>query len=221
MQDKDEKFYGRRKGRPLRVRKSHLMETLLLQLALPEGEAACDPAILATYQPVRMLEIGFGGGEHLAAQAAAHPTVSFIGAEAFVNGVASFLDHADAMNLQNVRVYPHDVRPFLRLMPPGFFQKIFMLFPDPWRKKRHYERRLIQQDSVRWIHDLLAVGGQFVIASDHADYQEWIQEHLDHFTGFKNILKVWKRPADWPETRYEQKARAAGRHCLYMVYEKV
>ncbi|MBF0562853.1 MAG: tRNA (guanosine(46)-N7)-methyltransferase TrmB, partial [Alphaproteobacteria bacterium] len=147
--------FGRRKGKKLRPGRSALLETLLPRLAIPRPAAGVglDPWALFP-EPLRAiwLEVGFGGGEHLAAQAGAHPDVGLIGCEVFVNGIASLLRHLDVDGLENVRVFPDDARLLLPALPERSLERIFVLFPDPWPKKRHAHRRFIGPATL----DLLA-----------------------------------------------------------------
>src|SRR5262249_9683178 len=137
----DRRFYGRRKGRPLRKGQQHLIDTLLprVALALPET-GTLDPRALFPGRPEQIwLEIGFGGGEHLAEQARAHPEIGLIGCEVFLNGIATLLTQVASLGLGNVRVYPDDARDLLDALPPASLDRVFLLFPDPWPKRRHAE----------------------------------------------------------------------------------
>ena len=211
--------YGRRRGRRLRDSQRALLETLLPTLAIEEGEAALDPRSLFTAGTEEIwLEIGFGGGEHLAAQAAAHPGVGFIGCEPFVNGVVSLLGHVKAGNLRNVRIWQHDARDLIARLPPASIARAFVLFPDPWPKARHHKRRLIAAPFLDALARVLVPGAALRVATDDADYLEWILERLPIHPAFRPHDRAdWhQRPADWPPTRYEQKAIAAGRKPTYL-----
>lgn len=211
-------LHGRRHGRPLRKQRAALMETLLpaLRVPLPPAGATLDPASLFAHHPRAVwLEVGFGGGEHLAAQAAAHPDVGFIGCEFFVNGVASLLKHVEAQGLANVRVHADDARPLLDALPDASLDRVFVLFADPWPKKRHAERRFIGPANLPRLARCLKPGGELRAASDDPTLIEWTREQLASFPAFAVVeegVGDWPgRPADWPPTRYEQKAVAAGR----------
>lgn len=223
----DPKFYGRRKGRPLPNRHIPLMENDFpsLSIALPSGGALISPQdyFKGAYDGIS-LEIGFGGGEHLAARAGRSPHHGFIGIEAFENGVASLVEHITLNNLTNVRIYHDDGRPFLRALKPASIDEIFVLFPDPWPKKRHHKRRLLQKSFICFLRDLLKPGGRLLIATDHADYAFFIHGILTGMTGFGMIPDMsffMARPADMPPTRYEQKALNAGRHPYYFQMRQV
>jgi tRNA (guanine-N7-)-methyltransferase len=155
------------------------------------------------------LEIGFGGGEHLAAQAARRPDVLFIGAEPFQNGVASALRHIDEAGLTNVRVHDGDARDLLARLPDASLERIFILFPDPWPKARHNKRRLLQADTAAELARVLKVGGRLRFASDWADYVNWSLERLIATPGLSWVAEQaadWRTPpADHVTTRYEEK----------------
>jgi tRNA (guanine-N7-)-methyltransferase len=211
--------YGRRRGRRLRTSQRTLLESLLPTLAIEAGESALDPrSLFAADTKEIWLEIGFGGGEHLAAQAAAHPEVGFIGCEPFVNGVVSLLGHLKSRDLRNVRIWSHDARDLIARLPSGSIARAFILFPDPWPKARHHKRRLIAAPFLDALARVLAHGAELRVATDDADYLEWILERLPSHPAFRPQDRAdWHaRPADWPPTRYEQKAIAAGRKPTYL-----
>lgn len=216
-------FYGRRRGKKLRQRGQSLIEELLPRLALRLPEAGrLDPFALFP-RPVSAvrLEVGFGGGEHLAAQAAAHPEVGFIGSEVFVNGIASLLRHVEERGLDNVRIFADDVRTLFPALPDACLDGIFVLFPDPWPKKRHAERRFIGPGNLPELARLLRDGGELRVASDDPTYQEWAIDHLSAHPDFASLRpsETWRtRPEGWPPTRYEAKAIAAGRPPAYLSF---
>jgi tRNA (guanine-N7-)-methyltransferase len=166
------------------------------------------------------LEVGFGGGEHLAAQAALHPDTGFIGCEPFANGVAKLLSAVDARALRNVRVEPDDARDILERLPDEKLSTVFVLFPDPWPKLRHHKRRFIQPATLTQIARVLRKGGELRVATDHADYARWtLIQLLNDFRFEWSATRAadWRaRPADWVATRYEQKALNVGRACIYL-----
>lgn len=199
--------YGRIKGRPIKPRQGALLETLLPALALPDGPL--DPTRLAPGGGPLWLEIGFGGGEHLAAQAAAHPDVTLIGAEPFLNGAASALRHIDEQGLGNVRIHVGDARDIMTRLPSASLDRVFILFPDPWPKIRHRKRRLIQTDTVADIVRVLKPGGRLRFATDVADYADWALERLIRNPSLSWTARAaddWRRPpVDHVTTRYETK----------------
>jgi tRNA (guanine-N7-)-methyltransferase len=199
--------YGRIKSRPIKPRQAALMETLLPQLRAPR--APFDPRALAPASKETWLEIGFGGGEHMAAQAARHPDVLIIGAEPFQNGVASAVRHVDEQGLGNVRIHDGDVRELLARMPDASVTRVFILFPDPWPKARHHKRRLLQADTAAELARVLTPGGRLRFASDWANYVDWSLERLTANPAFRWTAERaddWRvPPADHVTTRYEEK----------------
>ncbi|RAK59513.1 tRNA (guanosine(46)-N7)-methyltransferase TrmB [Phenylobacterium hankyongense] len=199
--------YGRIKSRTIKPRQAALMETLLPQLRVPEGPI--DPAALAPGAAEVWLEIGFGGGEHLAGQAARRPDVLLIGAEPFQNGVASALRHLDEQGLTNVRVHDGDARDLLARLPDASLDRVFVLFPDPWPKARHHKRRLLQADTAAELARVLKPAGRLRFASDWADYVDWTLERVSANPAFRWTAERaddWRTPpADHLTTRYEEK----------------
>ena len=219
----DRRFYGRRKGRPLRQRQQALVDAALPSLEIGEGEGPLDPRTL--FDPPRervWMEIGFGGGEHLAHQAAMHPDVGFIGSEPYLNGVASLLDHAGQAGLHNLRIQPDDVRPLLARLPDASIERLFILFPDPWPKNRHHRRRIVGPETIPEFARILSDGAILRLASDHPDYVEWMLRYLgqdDRFEWLARRPSDWReRPADQIETRYEAKALAGVP--VYLTFER-
>lgn len=221
------RLFGRRKGRPLRVRKAALLATLpALQINLPppEGATINSPSTWFDFTPKNyVLEIGFGGGEHLAAQAARHPETGFIGCEPFLNGIASMLDHIDQQKLRNIRIFPSDARLILAALPPASLTTAFILFADPWPKNRHAARRFIQAETLQALARVLPCGGKLRVATDHPVLQEWTTEQITQSPDFVpehgNGIST-ERPADWVITRYEEKALIAGRIPLYYSFKR-
>lgn len=158
------------------------------------------------------LEIGFGGGEHLAWQAERHPEVMLIGAEVWLNGVANLLDLIERHGLANVRILDADVTVLLEALPPACLERIFVLFPDPWPKARHRKRRFINRASMARLSDLLVDGGELRLATDIEDYALDMRQALE---GRRDLQWSHHRPSDWPTTRYEAKARAQGREPVF------
>jgi tRNA (guanine-N7-)-methyltransferase len=168
------------------------------------------------------IEIGFGGGEHLAAQALLYPTVGFIGCEPFVNGVASLMTHIQTQSLKNIRVVKDDARLLLARLPDQSVGRIFVLFPDPWPKKRHNKRRIIQDETASAFARILKPGGLLRMATDDVAYGDWMQSVMAQRPEFGLSLEgrasITERPQDWPLTRYEQKGTAQGRTPVYLTY---
>ena len=199
--------YGRLKTRAIKPRQAALMETLLPALRPPAGPF--DPRTLMPGATGVWLEIGFGGGEHMAAQAGRHPQTLSLGAEPFQNGVASALRHIDEARLTNVRVLDGDVRELMARLPDASLDRVFVLFPDPWPKTRHHKRRIIQADSVADLARLLKPGGRLRFASDVAHYVDWALALILANPAFQWTAEQasdWRTPpADHITTRYEEK----------------
>ena len=207
-------FYGRRKGRPLRGQMQKLMDELLPKMAVPADIDSLSGLFDHAPEDV-YLEIGFGGGEHLAQIAKAAPTSGFIGAEPFVNGVGSLLRHLQEGEIDNVRIWPDDVRLILDNLPDGCLAGAYIMFPDPWPKKRHAGRRILQQSMRDRLARLIRSGGSLRMASDHPIAKTWLLAEAmadDRFTWSATCAADWQnRPAAWPETRYMAKGVDEGR----------
>lgn len=212
------KIWGRRQARPLKEYQKDLMETLLPQVRLTVTPGEQIKAVPES----TWLEIGFGGGEHLATQAEQQTSVHFIGCEPFVNGVASLMNHLSEKELQNCQVVMDDARLLLDALPDESLSCICVLFPDPWPKKRHHKRRIVNTDTVAQFARVLKPGGQLRLATDIEEYAQWMQKAVATSPLFQLDLKgrssIHERPFDWPVTRYEQKGVEAGRQSAYMVY---
>jgi tRNA (guanine-N7-)-methyltransferase len=204
-------FHGRRQGRRLRAGRAALVETLLPRIRIdlpPEGPLA--PAPLFP-RPVRAvwLEIGFGAGEHLLWQAEAHPDVGMIGCEPYINGMAVLLSAIDAGGPDTIRVWAEDARLLIDRLPDRSIERVFLLFADPWPKRRHRDRRFIQPDSVASLARIMADGGELRIATDDAPLLDWSLDLVrcnPDFAWLARGPEDWRqRPEDWPPTRYEAK----------------
>jgi tRNA (guanine-N7-)-methyltransferase len=221
-----QQFYGRRRGRPLRAAQVERKATLLPQLtiALPE-DGPLDPASLFAPPPCEIwLEIGFGGGEHLATQAERHPEIGFIGCEVFENGIAKLLGDIDRRRLANIRIYADDARALLAALPPRSIACSFILFPDPWPKTRHHKRRLVAPAALDRLAEIMTDGAELRVSTDDRGYLAWILEQITAHPAFSWTARRpadWReRPPDWPPTRYEEKARRAGRTPVFLRFER-
>lgn len=220
-------LYGRRRGRRLRPGQRSLKEVLLPRLAIrlpPPGEAF-DPARLFEEEVEDLwLEVGFGGGEHLAAQAAAHPAIGFLGCEVFENGVVKLLAEVERRGLRNVRILVDDARLLIRALPEGCLGRVFILFPDPWPKVRHHKRRFVSSEMLTELARVMKKGAELRLATDDVDYLRWMLERAPVHPDFQWLAegpRDWReRPADWPPTRYEQKAIAAGRTPTFLRFRR-
>ena len=213
MTDADHRFqfYGRRKGHALRRHHLQLVDELLPKLRFNPGDLK-SPA---------WLEIGFGGGEHLAHQAALHPDVSFIGAEPFLNGVAKLLAFIEAKNLANLRIHDGDARDLLEALPEASLERIYLLYPDPWPKERQKKRRFVTAATLTQFHRLLIPGGLFLFASDIADYVDWTRMQVAAHGGFSEEGDPAQPFENWIETRYEAKAKRDGRRPAYLTFRRL
>jgi len=219
-------FFGRRKGHRLRSHQAGLIETLLPRLALDIG--APSPRDLGTLfdPPARAmrLEIGFGGGEHLAAEARAHPGTGFIGCEPYVNGMAKILAQIEADGLANIRLFAGDAAELLAWVPPASLARIDLIHPDPWPKRRHWKRRFVQDATIAAMARALTPGGEFRFVSDIADYCAWTLAHMHRSPDFAWTAERaddWRRP--WPGytmTRYGRKAEREGRTAAYLIFRR-
>jgi len=200
--------FGRIGGRALSPRQQALVDGLLPELTVPEG--LTDPQTLFPGLKETWLEIGFGGGEHLAEQARRHPDAGFIGCEPFIEGMAKALAQVDAGGLTNVRLQMDDARPLVDGLAPGSLARVFILFPDPWPKKRQQKRRLIQPDFLASLHRACRPGAAVRFATDVANYaDEALWRFLQHGGYRWRVVCAddWRKPpADHVTTRYETKA---------------
>lgn len=222
--DQRRTIYGRRRDRRLRPGQRDLVENLLPKLEL-------DPVSTDIFDPRTgfgpdlgdvWLEIGFGGGEHLAWQAVANPGTGIIGCEPFINGVAKLLTRVRDDDLSNVRFYRDDARLLVERLRENSLGRAFILFPDPWPKTRHHKRRIISDEVLGHLARALSDDAELRIATDDAGYLEWILWHLRRHPAFRwqaSSPADWRnRPDDWPVTRYQEKAVAAGRNCAFLTY---
>ena len=206
---KRHQLYGRRKGPKLSTHQQSLMDNLLPELAL-DFSAGADPR--SYFQNARdvWLEIGFGAGEHLLAQAIANTHTGLIGAEPYEAGVAKLLSKLEKENVRNIRIHMGDARDLIEALPEASLGKVFILFPDPWPKTRHHKRRFIQIAMLDALARVMKKDAELRFASDDAGYVAYALERLMAHTAFVwNAAQAsdWKeRPAGWPQTRYETKA---------------
>ncbi len=229
-------LYGRRRGRKLRPRRQALVSELLprLGVVLPgDGAANFDPLrAFATAAPgaapppreIR-IEVGFGAGEHLAAQAQIHPDIGFIGCEPYINGVAALLSEIDRLGLGNIRIFMDDARKLIDALADNSISRVDLLFPDPWPKTRHHKRRFISQKTLDQLARIIEDKGELRFASDDSPLVRCTLEAvLDHgdFTWLAKGPTDWRRrPADSIPTRYEAKARAAGRASVFLRFARL
>jgi len=217
-------FFGRRKGKKLRAGQDELVHTLLPAIRVVPGSDLpgqfANPAARETW-----LEIGFGGGEHLAAQARTRRDVNFIGCEPFVNGMAKLLATIQQERLDNIRVWDDDVTKLLPALPDASFDRVYILYPDPWPKRRQRKRRLVSDEMLAMLARVMKPGGELRFASDIDDYIGWVLARIlrsPHFRWTATRADDWRKPYDgWPGTRYEAKAIREGRVPSYLTFVRV
>lgn len=220
-------FYGRRHGKTLRDRHQGYLRDDLAGLSPGPVDWDANPGRVPLDMQARFgdrpvwLEIGFGGGEHLVHQAAAHPDVAFIGCEPFINGVAMLLGNIRDAGVKNISIYPGDVRDLFDVLPEKSVAKAFLLYPDPWPKSRHHRRRFMNEGYLAALANVLAHGAEFRVATDIEDYVRQTMEQLPRhgFDWRAEKAADWKEPwVDWKTTRYERKALREERVPHYLTF---
>lgn len=213
--------FGRRRGRTLSPRQQQLMRDMLPELALDISQPAPPRvnALFAGSVNEVWLEIGFGGAEHLIWQARHNPSVGLIGCEPFEDGVVKALTSIEEEALGNVRLHVDDARDVLRWLPDHSIARTFILFPDPWPKRRHHKRRLVSPALIAELARVMSPGAELRIGTDIGDYARTVLIALQAspaFTWQASTPGDWRiRPADWPQTRYEAKAYREQRRCYF------
>ena len=217
-------LYGRRVGRALTDDLERLIATRLPPLRLNLDGPPPEPLNSMFAAPVEdvWLEIGFGGGEHLFWQAEHHPAIGFIGCEPFMSGVAKLVRSVDEAGLGTVRLHDDDANHVLDWLPEASIGRVFVLFPDPWPKKRHRKRRFLHEHGLSKLARVLRIGGELRFATDIADYAAMVATSVAGRADFAARPGLFaERPVDWPLTRYAEKAMAAGRECQFFRFERV
>ncbi len=219
-------FFGRRKGHPLKPRQAALFDALLPRLALDLAKPAPGDlhTLFATSTGDLRLEIGFGGAEHLIAQAQDHPDIGFIATDAFVNAIGKALVAVDENALVNIRLHFGDASELLDWLPEASLSRIDLLYPDPWPKRRHWKRRFVQDESLKRLARILKKDGELRFATDIADYAAYALARIlrsKEFTWTAECAEDWRKP--WPDfsgTRYEAKAKREGRTPAYFIFRR-
>lgn len=213
------RLFGRRQGSPLSPRQQRLIDELLPQVGIENSAVYEDAGQLTELFGGKFtrfhLEIGFGGAEHLIWQAQNAPDVGFIGCEPFINGVVKLLNAIEEAKLENIRICDDDARDLLDRLPPSCVEKVYVLFPDPWPKKRHQKRRFINQKTLNQLARVMMPRAHLCFASDITDYITWTQ---DHIADNRHFELVDMEPMERPRTRYEEKAARAGRTSTYLTF---
>ncbi|MBB4197015.1 tRNA (guanine-N7-)-methyltransferase [Rhodoblastus sphagnicola] len=220
---RESSFFGRRKGKTLRAYQAGLMETLLPNVRVDLSAPVANPSALFSGAPDDLrLEVGFGGGEHLAADALSNPGRGYIGCEPFVNGVAKLMAQIAAQDLRNIRVHPGDAGDMIDALPAASLSGACILYADPWPKRRHRERRFVSDQMLTRLARVMRSGAELRFASDIDDYVGWTLARILRSPDF-----VWPAQSEaewlapWPEwsgTRYEAKALLEGRRPVYLTF---
>ena len=222
-------FYGRLKGKHLRRSQEVYLEEDLAALSpgpvdwdVNPGREPIDLEGLFGGRPL-WLEVGFGGGEHMVHQAARNPDVGFIGCEPYINGVAMLLGKIRQEGCDNIRIHPGDIRDMFDVLPEASVDRAFLLYPDPWPKKRHHRRRFVTPEHLEPLARVMKPGALFRVATDIPDYvRQTLQQVPRHgFTWLAERPRDWRVPwDDWISTRYEQKALREGRVPHYLTFRR-
>jgi tRNA (guanine-N7-)-methyltransferase len=219
-------FYGRLKGHNLRKSQEGYMDNLAqLSLGAISFDDNPDRVVLdvdaLTNNRDLWMEVGFGGGEHVVHQAAQNPDVTIIGCEPYINGVAMLLGKIRDANVENLKVHPGDARDLMDVLPDACLSKAFLLYPDPWPKKRHHRRRFVTPEHLEPLARVLKKGAEFRVATDIPDYVRQTLEEVPK-AGFEWLGETpedWRDPwSDWTRTRYEAKAIREDRTPHYLTF---
>lgn len=220
------RFYGRRKGKILRRGRQELVEKHLprLRITIPSSGQLNVESLFSWRPEAVWLEIGFGAGEHLIAQAELNPRIAFIAAEVFLNGIASVIKNVVDKKLSNIRILDNDVRLLLPFLPNSSINKVFLLFPDPWPKSRHAKRRFINPVNLNELGRIMSSGSELRFATDNLVNLRWCLRHIPSHPAFiwpVNSAQDWReRPLDSFPTRYEKKAIELGRAPVYLTFRR-
>ena len=218
--------FGRRRTRKATARQQNLLDFVMPRYMLDVSAPlrSLPTSLFEADVTAIWLEIGFGGGEHLIWQAAKNPHIGFIGCEPFIDGTIKVLDAIEAQGLTNILLYNDDARHVMRWLPQESVSRVFVLFPDPWPKKRHNKRRLVNPATLNLIAKVMHCGAELRAATDIEDYAKAMLlafQKVECLAWTAQRAADWRiRPPDWPETRYERKALIAGRRCYYFRFKK-
>lgn len=218
-------FFGRRSGKRLHKGQDRLFKDLLPALEIALGDELLDPAALFPQARRHVIEIGYGGGEHLSLEASRHPDTGYIGCEVFSGGIAKLLQQIDEEQLDNIRLFTDDALKLLQKLPDASLDEAWLLYPDPWPKTRHHKRRFISPMTLAELARTLKPGALFHFATDIEDYANWTLAHILRAPGFSFAPArpgIWHEPyPGWEPTRYEEKARVEGRlRSFYLSFER-
>jgi tRNA (guanine-N7-)-methyltransferase len=221
------RLWGRRMTRPLGKDRAIAYEKLMPLLCISElSEKNTHPSTFFSKKyKEHWLEIGYGGGEHLAVLMQQNPDVAFIGAEPFINGTASFMQIVQHKPTDNVRVFNDDAMLLIESLADESFERIYILNPDPWPKNRHAKRRIVRTENLDQFARVLKPGGMLAMCTDVAALAEWMLTQTSNhpaFTWTANSCSDWQNPPpNWASTtRYREKGAKAGRKMTYLIFKK-
>jgi tRNA (guanine-N7-)-methyltransferase len=224
---RSEAFFGRRKSKSLSPKAEQRFDELFPKLRLdPSSKPAQSSHEFFSHKPDQViLEIGFGGGEHIIHQATTYVQNGYIGVEPFVNSMSKALRIIDDQQIKNIRLYDEDAVEVLDWLPEGSIDRIDLLYPDPWPKMRHWKRRFVSMKNLDRFARVLKTGGEFRFASDIDTYINWTLQHCDKHPSFAwsaDTAQDWHNPYEnWIRTRYEAKAIREKRTPCYLRFERV
>jgi tRNA (guanine-N7-)-methyltransferase len=221
MSDDLMRSFGRVRGRKLGQEQTFFVDNMLPKISINIDGDFDLHAIFENKFSEFCLEIGFGRGEHLAQFAKQNPEVACIGCEPFINGVARLVKYIHEDEIPNIRILHGDARLLLEKLPDNIIDKVFVLFPDPWPKAKHQRKRIISNETLDALHRVIKQDGVLEIATDHVEYGQWIEEHLDNHQGFIELSKSNTPPSDWIRTKYQEKAEKQGRGAKFFNFHKV
>jgi tRNA (guanine-N7-)-methyltransferase len=217
------RLYGRSRGKALRPGQERLLDETLPLISIAPEALAAGRAFPATREV--WLEIGFGAGEHLIEQAKANPDVGIVGCEPFLNGLVAALSGLKREQVANVRLRRGDAQALVEAAPDGFFSRVFLLYPDPWPKRRHHKRRVVAAGMIEALARVMRRGGELRFVTDIDDYAGWTLARFlasPHFCWTARRADDWRRPwPEWRPTRYEAKARKEGRGSVYLTFVRL
>ena len=217
-------FYGRRQARKLRKKQQESFDKVMLDFGISLNSFDINKLFSEAFFPLK-LEIGSGSGEHIIKQAKTFPEQGFVACEPYLSGAAKLSSSIIRYNLKNIRLFTDDVRLIFDLFPEGVFDTIYILFPDPWPKKRHHKRRLINSDTLDEMSRLLRIDGSLWFATDHKDYLHWtierVSNHKNFFYNLRPNRYIYLRPDGWEESRYQAKADSNGFNSAFIEFKRV
>ena len=218
-------FFGRRSGKKLHGGQQAVFDAALPALEIT-FEGTLDPRALFPNANRIIVEIGYGGGEHLALEASRHPQTGYIGCEVFTGGIGKMVQAIAAQDLRNIRLFTDDALKLLVALPDASLDEVYLLYPDPWPKTRHHKRRFVSPTTLAELARVIRPGGLFHFATDIEDYADWTLAHILRAPQFRfdpPSPGSWHTPyPGWEATRYEQKARREGRMIsFYFTFTRV